>query len=58
MRLIFLKIRANEPEKISFMRAARLAGMSLSAWARLILRREANAELTKAGKPVPFLEEK
>lgn len=58
MKFNFLKIRVAENEKIAFIRTAWLSGQSLSAWARQILRRESQARLTEAGKPVPFLEEK
>lgn len=50
--LVMLQI----PEKAAFGDAARLAGSSLSAWARQRLRSAAATELKAAGKPVAFLD--
>jgi hypothetical protein len=45
-----------EPEeKQAFQEAARMAGLSLSAWIRERLRRAARIELENAGRQAPFL---
>ena len=44
-----------ETEKAAFNTAARLSGLSLSAWMRERLRSAAIDELRKMGKEVPFL---
>ena len=51
----FIKVRLMEDEKLTFQEAADLAGISLSAWMRERLRREARRELEEAGKPIAFL---
>lgn len=50
-----VKLRVQDVEKESFQRAADLAGVSLSAWARERLRKIARTELDKAGQKIPFM---
>lgn len=49
------RFRVEKDEKEAFERAARLAGLSASGWARTRLRQLAAEELTRVGKSVPFL---
>lgn len=51
----FMKIRVSDDEKESFDLAAKIAGISLSAWVRDRLRRIVRRELQEAGQKVPFL---
>lgn len=51
----FMKIRVQTEEKQAFKDAAKLAGISLSAWARERLRGAARRELEDAGIPIAFL---
>ncbi|MEQ1902083.1 MAG: hypothetical protein ABL866_15290 [Devosia sp.] len=51
----FMKIRVSDDEKESFDLAAKIAGISLSAWVRDRLRRVVRRELQEAGQKVPFL---
>lgn len=53
-----MKLRIEESEKAGFERAAGLAGLSLSAWARERLRKAAVRELEEASLPIPFIEYK
>lgn len=48
-------IRADDLEKSSFERAARLNGMSLSGWMRFKLRKAAVEDLEQAGDRADFL---
>jgi hypothetical protein len=45
-----------QAEKEAFEKAAKLSGISLSAWVRERLRRAAIVELREAGLSIPFLE--
>jgi hypothetical protein len=49
-------IRVTEQEKRGFERAAEIAGIGLSSWARLKLRVAAINELQNAGEKIIFLE--
>lgn len=49
-----LKIRMDAAEKRAFQDAADLAGISVSAWMRERLRRDAVRELEEASRPVAF----
>lgn len=51
----FMKVRMQPAEKEAFERAAELAGISLSSWARERLRSAAIRELESAGQRVPFV---
>lgn len=51
-----LLIRVSDLEKQGFERVAELNGISLSAWARQVLRREAIRYLQDAGEKIIFLE--
>jgi hypothetical protein len=50
-----VNIETEIAEKRAFYRAARLNGMTLSAWARLHLRRVAADELAGEDRPADFL---
>lgn len=52
-----LQVRLSRTERAAFEEAARMAGISMSAWVRERLRRAARAELQSAGIKVPFIEE-
>lgn len=54
MKTTALQIRVDPHEKEAFDEAARLAGVSLSAWARMTLRRAAKREFEDAGRRVDF----
>jgi hypothetical protein len=58
MKTEILKTRVAEAEKEAFQKAADLAGVALSAWARERLRSAARRELVEAGQKVPFLQER
>lgn len=58
IKSIRLDMRLNEAEKEGFRAAAELSGLDLSAWIRERLRQVAWKELEKAGRPVPFIENK
>jgi hypothetical protein len=45
-----IRLRANGHELMAFKEAARVAGLSLSSWARMALRDDAIARLNRAGK--------
>ncbi|MDC7694817.1 hypothetical protein PQU94_11050 [Asticcacaulis sp. DXS10W] len=51
-----LQVRLSISEKASFEKAAAVNGLTVSAWARERLRREARTELQSSGQKVPFLE--
>ncbi len=51
----FMKIRVQAEEKQAFEDAAKLAGISLSAWVRERLRSAARRELEDAEHPIAFL---
>lgn len=55
MRTDLLQIRVQATEKEAFTKAAELAGLGVSAWARERLRRDARKELEEAGQQVPFM---
>ena len=52
-----LMVRLSESEKAAFEAAARLAGITVSAWARQKLRYMAVRELREADQAIPFLNE-
>lgn len=45
----------SDNDKAAFQEAAKLAGMSLAAWMRAHLRAAAIQELSRANRPIPFL---
>ena len=45
-----LRIRVNDKERAVFGEAARIAGLSLSSWCRMVLRESATALLVRSGK--------
>lgn len=49
-------VRVDEPERTTFLTAAELSGVSLSAWIRQKLRQASAKELTESGVPVEFME--
>ncbi|HEY8260517.1 MAG TPA: hypothetical protein VIG55_04840 [Methylosinus sp.] len=49
-----VRMRVTPEEKVAFERAAELAGISFSAWARMNLRRAAMREFEDAGIRVDF----
>ena len=51
-----MRMRVDEAEREGFEKAATLAGLNLSAWARERLRGAARRELTEAGVQVPFFQ--
>lgn len=51
-----LQVRVGPLEKQGFQKAAALAGIGVSAWARERLRRAAMRELDEAAQPIPFLQ--
>jgi hypothetical protein len=52
----YMELRLDVAEKEAFVRAAEVAGMSLSAWVRDRLRRSSRKELEDMDMPVAFLE--
>ena len=50
-------IRLSQSEKQAFQDAARLSGISLSAWMRERLRTAARKDLEDAGLPIVFIQE-
>jgi uncharacterized protein (DUF1778 family) len=54
MKTTALQIRVDDREKRAFDEAAKLAGVSLSAWVRLTLRRAAIHEFEDAGRRLDF----
>ncbi len=55
MKTELTQLRMTSDEKRSFQEAARLSGISLSAWMRERLRLAAIRELESAGVQVPFV---
>jgi len=51
-----MRLRVEETEREGFEKAARMSGLTLSAWARERLRGAARRELTEAGEQVPFFQ--
>lgn len=49
-------IKLSESERDGFKRAAEIAGVGLSAWARQKLRSAAIKDLQEIGEKIPFLE--
>jgi hypothetical protein len=45
-----IRLRANGKELMAFRESANVAGLSLSAWARMVLREDAISRLNRAGK--------
>ena len=56
-RMADLDVRLDAAEKQAFKDAAEYAGVSLSEWVRVRLRRAAARELKRAGLSVEFLDE-
>ena len=54
MKTTAIQIRVDSREKQAFDEAAKLAGISFSAWARLALRRTAIREFEDAGRRLDF----
>lgn len=50
-----LRVRLSQRERDAFEEAARLSGLTLSAWARLAARELATRQLVGAGRAVPWL---
>ena len=55
MKITRIELRLQAEEKQAFKDAAKLAGISLSSWARERLRGAARRELEDAGHPIAFL---
>ena len=55
MKTALTQLRMSNEEKQAFQEAARLSGISLSAWVRERLRLAAIRELESAGLAVPFV---
>lgn len=53
--MVQIQLKILEEEKVAFSRAAKLSGMSLSAWLRVLARKAAEEELTARAEPVAFL---
>lgn len=51
-RRLLLRVRMNAKEKTVFDHAADLSGLTLSSWARMVLREAAAAKLHAAGRKV------
>lgn len=49
-----LRVRLEPVEDQAFTTAARLSGLSLSAWVRMNLREAAERRLTNAGRQIPW----
>lgn len=49
-------IKVSEDERDGFKRAAEIAGIGLSAWARQKLRAAAIKDLQEVGEKIPFLQ--
>lgn len=56
MKNELLKVRVSDAEKEAFQSAAKIAGITVSAWARERLRRAAVRDLQDASRPIAFLE--
>jgi hypothetical protein len=54
MKTTWFQIRVDPAEKQAFDEAAKLAGLSASAWARTVLRRAAMREFEDAGRRLDF----
>ena len=54
MKTTALQVRVDDREKQAFEEAAKLVGVSFSAWARLVLRRAAIREFEDAGRRLDF----
>lgn len=52
-----LQVRLSSRERSAFEEAAKMAGLSMSAWVRERLRRAARTELQSGGVKVAFIEE-
>lgn len=52
---ISIKLRLEPEEKEGFQEAANIAGLNLSAWIRISLRRSARVELEQSGRKIPFI---
>jgi hypothetical protein len=52
LRSFILRVRLNDSEKIVAQSAARLKGLSLSAYGRMIIREAAASDLRSAGREV------
>jgi hypothetical protein len=50
-----IRVRVELIEQAAFEQAARLSGLTLSAWTRVTLRQEAEKRLANAGKKAPWL---
>jgi uncharacterized protein (DUF1778 family) len=50
-----LRLRVEPKDRVVFERAARLSGLTLSAWVRQAMRASAARELRAAGEEVPWL---
>lgn len=50
-----IQVRVTPAEKVTFESVAELNGISISAWVRERLRRDARLELQSAGIKVPFM---
>lgn len=48
------RLRLSPDEKEAFQSAASASGLSLSSWIRERLRKAAASELERAGRPIPF----
>ncbi|QVL33222.1 DUF1778 domain-containing protein [Telmatocola sphagniphila] len=53
-----LQVRLTPEEKETFVSAAEVSGVELSAWVREKLRKAAIKELEEIGRPIPFLKPK
>lgn len=52
-----LQVRMSEAERSSFLKASQLSGLTMSAWVRQCLRRQAITELQSYGVKIPIIEE-
>lgn len=52
-RHLQLKVRINDREREVFERAAMIAGLTLSAWVRMVLREKMAAAIVSADAPTP-----
>ena len=57
-KLSSLQVRLSDGDKRSIELAAEISGISVSAWVRERLRKNARIELQASGVKVPFLEER
>lgn len=56
MKTESIEIRLSEQEKGAFAEAARICGLTVSAWIREVCRVQATADLAEAGRSDPFPE--